>query len=76
MVMAEVTTIAARVIELILMVILGLLFFLINLWIIDFAAIILKLKPAEPLPEIYVAFVILSAAVLSAASMMGSRKRH
>jgi hypothetical protein len=52
----------------VVMVVLGLIFFLVNLWIIDIAAKILKLDPEA-------SFVVLSAALLSAASMIGSRKR-
>ena len=50
----------------VVMVILGLVFFFVNLWIIHFAAGILQLNP-DP------SFVVLSAALLSAASMLGSK---
>ncbi len=50
------------------LVVLGLVFFLVNLWIIDIAAKILKLDADA-------SFIVLSAALLSAASMIGSRAR-
>ncbi len=49
-----------------ILVVLGLVFFLVNLWIIQFAAEMLKLEPDASM-------VVLSAAVLSAASMIGSK---
>ncbi len=56
------------VVSAIVLVVLGLLFFTFNLWIIKFAAIdILGLSAAGE-------WIVLSAAILSAASMIGSRK--
>jgi hypothetical protein len=54
------------------LVVLGLVFFLINLWIIAYSAELLfkaKLFSSMPASE----YVVLSAAILSAASMIGSR---
>jgi len=73
MFLSHVSGIAMLVISAVIMVLLGLVFFLLNLWIIDFAALLLKLKPT-PATETYTAFVILSAAILSAASMVGSKR--
>lgn len=77
MVLAEATetfgNVLFLIIQAIILVVLGLVFFLINLWIIDIAATLLQLKPEMP-DVTYSAFVILSAAILSAASMLGSRR--
>ncbi len=54
------------VISALILVVLGLVFFLVNLWIIQFAAELLKLQPDASM-------VVLSAAILSAASMIGSK---
>lgn len=60
------------IVSAVVLVILGLVFFLINLWIIAYSAEILfnaKIFSAMPSSE----FVVLSASLLSAASMIGSK---
>ena len=54
------------IVSAVVLVILGLVFFLINLWIIDYAASLLGMEPAAE-------YVVLSASLLSAASMIGSK---
>jgi hypothetical protein len=56
----------------VVLVVLGLVFFLINLWIIAYSAeLLFKAEMLATLPT--AEFVVLSAAILSAASMIGSR---
>lgn len=60
------------IISAVVLVILGLVFFLINLWIIAYSAELLfkaKIFSAMPASE----YVVLSASILSAASMIGSK---
>ena len=56
------------VVSAVILVVLGLVFFLVNLWIIDFAARLLNLTADGSM-------IVLSAAILSAASMIGSKHR-
>ncbi|MCX6801656.1 MAG: hypothetical protein NT067_00935 [Candidatus Diapherotrites archaeon] len=59
----------ALVASAVILVLLGLVFFAVNLWIIKFAAVdLMKLNVAGD-------WIVLSAAILSAASMVGSRGR-
>ena len=63
---SPISAIVTVVVYAVVMVVMGLVFFLVNLWIIHFAAELLKLSPDA-------SFVVLSAALLSAASMLGSK---
>lgn len=57
------------VISVVILVILGLIFFTIDLWIVKAAADILDIEADGGL-------MVLSAAILSAAAMIGSKARH
>jgi hypothetical protein len=60
------------IVSAVVLVVLGLVFFLINLWIIAYSAELLvnaKIFSAMPASE----YVVLSASILSAASMIGSK---
>ncbi|MCW1296450.1 MAG: hypothetical protein OH319_02100 [Candidatus Parvarchaeota archaeon] len=62
-------TITLLIVTAVILIVMGLVFFLVNLWIIKFAAVdILKLQVSGE-------WIVFSAAVLSAASMIGSKSR-
>lgn len=59
------------VISVVILVIMGLIFFTIDLWIVDTAASLLNIETTG-----HEGLVVLSAAILSAAALIGSKGRH
>ncbi len=59
------------IISVVILVIMGLIFFTIDLWIVNTAADLLNVNVTES-----GGLVVLSAAILSAAALIGSKGRH